>query len=129
MPYRVPYADTDQMGVVYYANFYVYFERCRNEVLRDLGKTNKELEAEGLMLPVVESHCRHIRPAHYDDALVVEGWFTEESRTRIRAHCRVLREDTVLAEGYTIHACLSTQTQRPVRIPDALRSLLEASPD
>ncbi len=124
MPYRVPYADTDQMGVVYYANFYVYFERCRNEVLREAGYTYKEMEEQGLMLPVVESHCRHIKPALYDDLLEIEGWFVQERRTQIRACCRVLRGDEVLAEGHTIHACISSDTKRPTRIPETMMPFL-----
>ena len=128
MPYRVPYADTDQMGVVYYANFYVYFERCRNEVLREAGYTYKQMEAEGLMLPVVESHCRHIKPALYDDLLEIEGWFEPERRTQIRARCRVLRGEDILAEGYTIHACMDATSKRPKRIPETMLSFL-TSPD
>ena len=59
--YRVPYADTDQMGVVYYANFFVYFERVRNELLRNMGLPYTTLEADGLMLPVASANCNYKR--------------------------------------------------------------------
>ncbi len=118
LSYRVPYADTDQMGVVYYANFLVYFERSRNEALRALGLTYREMEAEGFLLPVIEAHCLYRQPARYDDLLEIRGWFTREGRTRVRACCEVYRGETLLAEGYTIHACLSRETMRPVRLPE-----------
>jgi len=118
--YRVPYADTDQMGVVYYANFLVYFERSRNEVLRKLDYPYTRFEAEGLILPVVEAHCNYRRPGRYDDLLDFHAWFEPEGKTRIRASCEVLRGEELLAEGYTIHACLSAATMRPVRLPEIL---------
>ena len=117
LTYRVPYADTDQMGIVYYANFLVYFERSRNEALRSLGLTYREMESEGILLPVIEAHCRYLQPALYDDLLEIHGWFELEGRTRVRACCEVRRGETLLAEGYTIHACLSRETRRPVRLP------------
>lgn len=118
MSYRVPYADTDQMGFVYYANFLVYFERVRNEILRDLGVPYKELEARGILLPVTEAHCEYRIPAKYDDVLEIRGWPELIGRTRIRCHAEVLRDGQMLASGYTIHACLSSETQRPVRLPE-----------
>ena len=118
MSYRVPYADTDQMGFVYYANFLVYFERVRNEILRDLGVPYKELEARGILLPVTEAHCEYRIPAKYDDVLEIRGWPELIGRTRIKCHAEVLRDSQMLASGYTIHACLSSETQRPVRLPE-----------
>jgi len=117
MQYRVPYADTDQMGVVYYANYLVYFERMRNELLRDKGVTYKELESRGLMLPVLEAHCEYGKPAKYDDLLEIRGWCETIGRTRIKCHAEVVRGGEILAGGYTIHACLSSETGRPVRLP------------
>lgn len=117
MNYRVPYADTDQMGVVYYANFFVYFERIRNEVLRDMGVTYKELEARGIFLPVMESFCRYLQPARYDDLLEIRGRFECVGRTRVKALVEVLRDGVLLATGHTVHACLSAETGRPIRLP------------
>lgn len=117
LTYRVPYADTDQMGFVYYANFLVYFERSRNEGLRALGLPYRQIEAEGVLLPVIEAHCNYLQPARYDDLLEIHWCFSTEGRTRVRAACQVRRDGTLLAEGYTIHACVSRETLRPVRLP------------
>ena len=117
LPYRVPYADTDKMGVVYYANYLEYFERVRNEMLRDIGLSYKEIESNGLSLQVIEAYCKYLQPAFYDDMLEIRGWFGDNTRTRITIHCEIAREEAPLATGFTIHACLSTRTQKPVRLP------------
>jgi len=117
LPYRVPYADTDQMGVVYYANYLVYFERVRNEVLRDCGFTYKEMEAAGILLPVIEAHCDYSQPAAYDDPLEIIGWFELLSPLRIKAPCEVRRGGELLASGHTIHVVLSAKTRKPARLP------------
>jgi len=116
--YRVPYADTDQMRVVYYANFLVYFERVRNEILRDRGFPYTEMEAQGLILPVMEAHCQYRIPAKYDDLLEIRGWPEVIGRTRVKCHAEVLRGTEVLASGYTIHACLNAESGRPTRLPE-----------
>jgi acyl-CoA thioester hydrolase len=122
MPYRVPYADTDQMGVVYYANYLVYFERVRNEVLRSRGFTYKEMEAGGILLPVIEAHCNYSQPGAYDDALEITGWFEQISPLRIKAHCEVRRDGVLLAGGYTVHVVLSASTRKPVRLPGEIQA-------
>ena len=73
LQYRVPYADTDQMGYVYYANYFIYFERGRNELMRAMNFTYKELEDMGIGLPVIEAHSNYRSPARYDDLLTVEA--------------------------------------------------------
>ncbi len=117
--YRVPYADTDQMGVVYYANYLVYFERFRNELLRRTGISYRQWEERGIVLPVVEVFCRYRSSARYDDILTVSGGVRPLGRTRIRIDYLVRRGDIPLAEGHTIHACLN-RSGRPIRIPDGL---------
>jgi len=121
--YRVPYADTDQMGVVYYAEYLVYFERLRNELLRRSAVTYKEWEARGLRLPVVQVYCRYFAPAHYDDILRITGWVASAAGVKIRIDYRVIREETLLAEGYTVHATLSA-AGRPVKIPVELSRMV-----
>jgi len=116
--YRVPYADTDRMGVVYYANYLVYFERLRNELLRRTGTSYRQWEESGIMLPVVEAACRYRGPAHYDDILTVSGEASPVKATRIRIDYRVRRGEELLAEGHTIHACL--KDGRPARVPEGL---------
>lgn len=112
---HVPYAHIDKMGIVYYANYLVYFEMARAKLLRDAGVPYGELEARGIMLPVVEAHCEYRRPARYDDCLVVYSRVTIE-KLRIRIDCRVTRDGETLAEGYTRHVCMSAtgNVVRPV---------------
>jgi len=117
--YRVPYADTDQMGIVYYANYLVYFERFRNELLRRTGSSYREWEERGILLPVVKACCRYRAPARYDDILTFSGRVYPFKQTRIRIDYRVLREGALLAEGHTIHACLN-RSGRPTRVPEGL---------
>lgn len=116
--YRVPYADTDMMGVVYYGNYLTLFERCRNEVMRKTGVTYKEMEQrDKAMLPVIEAHVDYCRPARYDDDLTIYGWLAAAGGVRIKVCCVVKRGDELLASGYTIHACVSTENMRPMRLP------------
>ncbi|MGI5870124.1 MAG: acyl-CoA thioesterase [Kiritimatiellia bacterium] len=118
--YRVPYADTDMMGVVYYGNYLAYFERCRNELMRATGVTYRQIEDEGAMLPVIEAHVDYKRPARYDDELTITGWLEYASGVKMKVCCEVSRDGELLASGYTIHACVSTKTQRPLRVPQHL---------
>ena len=122
--YRVPYADTDKMGRVYYANYLVYFERVRNEMLRESGISYLEMENRGILLPVIEAHCIYKMPATYDDLLEVCGWFEETLPTRIRIACEIIRDNAILTTGYTVHACLSSEKNRPTKIPADVRQRL-----
>jgi len=122
--YRVPYADTDQMGVVYYGNYFTYFERIRNEYLREKGWTYKEIESEGIHLPVIETKSNYKLPAKYDDLLTIRGSCELIKSTRLIFHCQVFREDELLTEGYTIHVCLDSKTGRIKKIPSSLSDLM-----
>lgn len=118
---RVIFGDTDQMGVVYYANYLRYFESARAAYWRGLGKSYKDLEAWGVALPVIEAHCSYKRPSHYEDLLEVEVHITELRGASLRFAYRVARGTDLLAEGFTRHAVIGTDG-RPRRLPDALRS-------
>ncbi len=121
MTYRVSYGDTDQMGVVYYANYLELFERGRTEMLRSAGLTYRDFEQAGYLLPVHEAHCRYHRPAHYDDLLTIRSWIREMRGVRFTVACEILRGDELLAEGYVTLACLDAD-RRPVRVPEMLDS-------
>lgn len=126
--YRVPYADTDQMGVVYYGNYMALFERARNELMRACGYTYKECEQEGFMLPVVHAEADYKSPAKYDDLLEISAWVQLQKGVRIEIACEVRRkgEDAVLAKGYTRHVFVSTKDFRPCPPPQRfLDSLVE----
>ena len=122
--YRVPYADTDQMGVVYYANYFVYFERLRNELLRDLGCTYGKMEVQDLQLPVIEAHCDYKLPVRYDDLIEITGWVAECRGAKFTVHCEVHRDGELLASGHTIHACVTIATRKPRRLPPELTDQL-----
>jgi acyl-CoA thioester hydrolase len=118
--YRVPYADTDMMGVVYYANYFAMFERARNELMRSCGYTYKELEAEGRGLPVTHSEADYRSSAKYDDLLEISAWVQAMKGVRIEIACEIRRkgEDAVLVKGFTRHAFVDLVKFRPCPPPE-----------
>jgi len=124
--YRVPYADTDQMGYVYYANYLTYFERCRNELFREIDFPYTQFEEIGIMLPVVEAHCDYKQPAKYDDLITISATVTNLKGCRIRIENEIFNQQKImLCRGYTRHAFMSSETRKPVRPPDVLMKKLE----
>ena len=115
---RVRYAETDQMGVVYYANFFVWFEVARADLLRALGWTYREMEASGVRLPVIEAHCEYKRPARYDEEIEVRTTGRLCSSVRIEFTYDVMLKSTndMAAQGRTLHAAVGTDG-RPCRLP------------
>ncbi len=120
---QIIFGDTDQMGVVYYANYLRYFEGARAAYWRGLGKSYKDLEAWGVALPVVEAHCYYKRPAHYEDVIVVETWVSELRAASMRFAYKVHRGDVLLAEGTTRHGVIG-KDGRPRALPAALREAI-----
>jgi acyl-CoA thioester hydrolase len=124
--YRVIYGDTDNMGVVYYANYLRIFELGRNEYMRARGLTYREVEARGLKLPVVEAHCRYLRPARYDDLLTIETRITRAKAARVSfAYALKNEAGELLAEGHTDHAAVG-DSGKPVRLPPEVIEALAA---
>jgi acyl-CoA thioester hydrolase len=120
---RVRYAETDQMGVVYYANYLVWFEVARTDWLRAAGLTYRELEAEGLFLPVIEARCEYRAPARYDDLLAVEATARLVSPARLAFDYAVTGPGGLVAGGLTVHALLDGRG-RPVRVPPRIKDLI-----
>ena len=121
---RVRYAETDRMGVVYYANYLVWFEVARTEWLRESGWNYREMEEDGISLPVIEAHCEYRQPARYDDEIEVRTTASLLTPIRIRFDYEVVRAgDTVAASGYTVHAALDP-TGRPRRLPPRVSEML-----
>lgn len=120
---RVPYADVDRMGVVYYANYLVYFERGRTELLRENKIPYRELEETGIMLPVIESHCVYLKPAKYDDILTIISRISDTKAARIQISCDIYRNNDLLVQGYTWHACMNMEG-KPCRLPERLKGLV-----
>jgi len=125
--YAVPYADTDQMSVVYYANYLVYFERGRTQLLHDLGFPYKEMEKRGFALPVIQAQVDYKAPAGYDDTLEILAWVAWIKGARLQVNCEVRRDGVLLATGHTIHACIDIPTRRPVRVPPELTARCPAA--
>lgn len=123
---RVIFGDTDQMGIVYYANYYRFFEASRAALLRAHGKRNSDMLAWGVALPVIESHCRYRSPARYEDLLDVTVQVEEIRGASLRFGYEVHTEGRLLVDGYTVHACVHPEGGRPRRIPAELLAILEA---
>jgi acyl-CoA thioester hydrolase len=119
---RVRYAETDKMGVVYYANYLIWFEIGRTDWLRDSGWTYRSMEEDGTQLPVIEAHCEYRQGARYDDEVSVRTRAHKLSPVRIRFDYEIVRGDQVLATGHTVHATIDMQG-RPVRMPDRVKDL------
>lgn len=121
---RVRYAETDKMGVVYYANYLVWFEVARADLLRSLGWSYREMETTGVSLPVIEAHCEYHRPARYDDEIEVrtEGRMMSPVRMEFQYQVVTSRDGALAASGRTVHAALDA-SGRPCRLPDRIREV------
>jgi acyl-CoA thioester hydrolase len=127
LEYRVPYADTDQMGVVYYANFLIFFERARNEFFRKIEYPYLKMEDEGIMLPVVEAHVDYASPALYDDLLKITARVVKLKGCRIQMENEVYNEQGVLiCKGYTVHCFMGKESRKPMKAPDSLIKQIES---
>lgn len=126
---RIPYADTDKMEHVYYANYLKYFEIARNEWMRVRGLTYRSFEESGYGVPVAEAHVRYRGRVFYDDLIEVDASAKQVRKTRLQFDYTVTRkgEDKVLAEGYTLHAVVDMTSGKAVRVPETLSSLLMKS--
>jgi acyl-CoA thioester hydrolase len=118
---RVRYAETDQMGVVYYANYFVWFEVARTDLIRSLGWSYREMEAAGFILPVIEATCQYRRPSRYDDELEVRttGRLTTPVRLEFDYEVVVKGQDEPIATGRTRHAAV-TPDGKPCRLPSRI---------
>ena len=123
---RVRYAETDQMGYVYYGNYAMYFEVARVEAMRSSGYSYKEMEDEGVMMPVLESNIRYLKPGKYDELLTVRTKIPEIPSVRIRFEYEVFNEQSeLITEGWTTLTFLKKENHRPTRPPQNLLALLK----
>ena len=123
---RVRYSETDQMGVVYHANYFVWFEVGRTDLLRRTGSSYRDLEAEGVSLPVIQAQCEYRLPARYDDELEVRTSGTVLTHVRVEFTYEIVRvaDGALLVTGRTMHAALD-RDGRPCRMPARVRALLD----
>jgi len=123
---RVRYGETDQMGYVYYGVYAMYYEVARVESLRLLGITYKEVEAMGVIMPVLENHSKFITPGRYDELLTIVTTIKQRPSVRIKFEYTIFNEENKLIhEGETILAFVDQKTNRPCRPPRAMEEVLE----
>ena len=118
---RVRYAETDRMGLLHHANYLVYFEQARTELLRSLGLTYRDLEDRGFLLVLTKIEVRYKRPAHYDDMLTIRTIVERTTAVRIDHRYEVLRDGVLVAEGSSTLACVDREGN-PQALPEFLRS-------
>ncbi len=121
---RVGYRDTDKMGVVHHSVYPVYFEKSRTELLRSLGLVYAAMEESGVMLPLLEYSVRMMRPARYDDILLVTAQLTPPHGVRLQLDYQIRRDGELLVTGTTLHAFTTVDTMRPVRPPKSFLELV-----
>ena len=122
---RIRYAETDQMGVVYYGNYPQYLELGRVEWLRAIGLTYKEMEAEGIMMPVVSLQIQYKKPALYDELITIRTKLKDLPSTKIEFDYEILNEKgELLSTANTILVFVDAKTFRPVRCPEKVLDLI-----
>jgi acyl-CoA thioester hydrolase len=117
---RVRYAETDRMGLLHHANYPIYFEQARVDLLRACGLTYRDMEDQGFLLVLTKLEVRYRRPAYFDDLLTVRTTVERTTAVRIDHRYEVLRGAELIAEGATTLACVDREG-RPQALPDALR--------
>jgi len=122
MPIR--YKETDAVGIVYFSNYYIYYEVGRTELFRSAGLTFNDLKAGGLRLPVVKAYCRYLAPARYGDTIAVKTWVAGVKKVRLTFGYELSRrsDGSPIAVGFTTHACLN-DTGRAERVPEPIAGL------
>jgi acyl-CoA thioester hydrolase len=124
--YRVIYGDTDQMGVVYYANYLRWFELGRTEFLRGIGVPYGSIEQNGIYFPVIEVSCNYHKPAHFDDFIIIETTLTSLGRASLTFSYELYRQESreLIATGWTMHACVNRAGQ-VAKMPPPIKAKLK----
>jgi acyl-CoA thioester hydrolase len=125
---RVRYAETDAAGVVYHANYLVWLEVARIDLLRELGHPVNQIEARGVVMPVVEANVKYLRPARLDDLVEVALWVDAVGPATFSFRYEVARDGLLLATAWTRHAVCERSSGRAMRIPAWLRELFAGTP-
>jgi acyl-CoA thioester hydrolase len=116
---RVRYAETDQMGFVYYGRYAEYYEIGRVETMRKLSLSYKEMEEKGILMPVIEYHIEYKKPAFYDDELILITTIKELPKLKITFHHEMFNANgQLLNKGYVTLVFLNKETKKPVLAPD-----------
>ena len=121
---KVRYAETDQMKFAHHSVYVVWFELARIELMRKLGLNYVQMEKDGFLLPVLEIGVKYYKPAFFDDELQIVAEFLGFTKARFRINYYVKRDDTLISEGYSIHAFMNAHG-RPIKPPEFFREKLE----
>jgi acyl-CoA thioester hydrolase len=121
---RVRYQETDNMGVVYYANYLVWFEVGRTEYLRNLGLVYTRIEEKGFYLMVASVSCQYKSPAKYDDLVRIRTWVSEMKHSSMKFEYKLFVGEKLIATGESVHVC-TNRSGRPVRMPEEIKKLLQ----
>jgi len=124
--YRVLYAHTDMMGVIYYAKYFEYFEAGRNDLLRNLDYPYILLEEKGYALPVIEAHCTFHKAGKYDQLLRIVTMMKDIPSVRLKLEYEIYNEENLLVSGCTIHSFVNNKTLKPVRPPEDFMILIKS---
>jgi acyl-CoA thioester hydrolase len=124
---RVRFADTDAQGVAHNASYLVWFEVARVEYLRAFAGGYQALRDRGVEAFVLESFCRYRQPARFDDELEIRTRCGDLRGARFRFEYEIAREDKIVAEGWTAHACVDASTLRPARVPEWLVAAISSA--
>lgn len=118
---KVRYAETDAMAIVHHANYYIYFEVAREDLIRELGISYKEIEDLGIMMPLVETQCRYMDAAKYDDDLIVEASIGEITPIKVNIKYIVRRENDnkILARGSTLQTFVDSKTFKIINLKNS----------
>ena len=116
---RVRYSETDRMGLLHHANYFVYFEMARTELLRQRGISYREIEDAGHFMVIIDIGCKFKRPAHYDDLLKVRVTVMKVTHVKIVHQYVVTRDGLLLAEGHSTIACVD-RAGKPQALPELL---------
>jgi len=124
---RVRYAETDQMGYVYYGHYATYYEVGRVEIMRSLGVSYKEMEARGCKMPLVEMDVKYLKPAKYDDLLRIKTTIKEIPAVKMSFYYEIFNDDTneLINTGTTILTFINSETYKPMRAPQWFLELLQ----
>lgn len=122
---RVRYAETDQMGYAHHGNYIIYYEFGRVEALRSLGMSYKSVEDSGIMMPVINSGSKYIKPALYDDLIRIQINVPELPTVRMKFEYKLFVDDILINEGFTTLAFVNMESGRPTRAPESMLNLLK----
>jgi len=119
---RVRYQETDNMGVVYYGNYFIWFEVARTEYFRSLGLVYRDLEAKGVYLMVAAASCQYKCPARYDDLIKIETWVSELKNTSLKFEYKLYAEGKLIAAGDSLHV-FTNKSGKPTKMPEEIRAI------